>query len=96
MLSIDCLLNVVAAVEKLTDVAVEGIAVTPDASAGVAPHSTKLLAHLCAAVELQCQAAVNALVLSVLTGTDQMMCDLHSIVYYAFDASMLRPLVLQP
>ena len=74
MLSIDCLLNTVAAVEKLTDVAVEGIAVTPDASAGVAPHSTKLLAHLCMAVKLQCQAAVNALILSMLTGTDQMMC----------------------
>ncbi|DBA68408.1 TPA: hypothetical protein ACH3X2_013711 [Trebouxia sp. C0005] len=33
MLAIDCLLNVVAALEKLTDVAVEGIVVTPDASA---------------------------------------------------------------
>ncbi len=35
MLSIDCLLNVVAALEKLTDIAVEGVVVTPDASAGV-------------------------------------------------------------
>ncbi len=34
MLAIDCLLNVVAALEKLTDVAVEGTVVTPDASAG--------------------------------------------------------------
>ncbi len=34
MLAIDCLLNVVSALEKLTDVAVEGTVVTPDASAG--------------------------------------------------------------
>ena len=34
MLSIDSLLNVVAAIEKLTDVAVDGVVVTPDASAG--------------------------------------------------------------
>lgn len=34
MLSIDSLLNVVAALEKLTDVAVDGVVVTPDASAG--------------------------------------------------------------
>ena len=39
MLSIDCLLSVVAALEKLTDVAVEGVAVSPDASAGVSLHS---------------------------------------------------------
>lgn len=32
MLSIDCLLNTVAALEKLTDVAVDGVAVTPDAA----------------------------------------------------------------
>ena len=34
MLSIDSLLNVVAAIEKLTDVAVDGVVVTPDASSG--------------------------------------------------------------
>lgn len=34
MLSIDSLLNVVAALEKLTDVAVDGVVLTPDASAG--------------------------------------------------------------
>ena len=34
MLSIDCLLNTVAALEKLTDVAVDGVAVTPDAASG--------------------------------------------------------------
>lgn len=33
MLAIDCLLNTVAALEKLTDVAVEG-AVSPDAATG--------------------------------------------------------------
>ena len=33
MLAIDCLLNIVSALEKLTDVAVEG-AVSPDATAG--------------------------------------------------------------
>lgn len=38
MLSIDSLLHVVAALEKLTDVAVDGAAVTPDASAGIMPN----------------------------------------------------------
>ena len=35
MLSIDSLLNIVAALEKLTDVAVDGVVVSPDASAGI-------------------------------------------------------------
>ena len=38
MLSIDSLLNVVAALEKLTDLAVDGVVVTPDASAGTLSH----------------------------------------------------------
>ena len=42
MLAVDCLLNTVAALEKLTDVAVEG-AVSPDAAAGRAAGSQDVM-----------------------------------------------------
>lgn len=45
MLSIDSLLNVVAALEKLTDIAVDGVVVTPDASAGTSMLLTDTYRH---------------------------------------------------
>ena len=39
MLGIDCLLNIVTALEKLTDVAIEG-ATSPDSAAGSVPVAT--------------------------------------------------------
>ena len=62
MLSIDSLLNVVAALEKLTDIAVEGVVVTPDASAGteLAPSQClDWLMHTC--IRLPCCVCLNCL-----------------------------------
>ena len=39
MLATDCLLGVVASAEKLTDIAVDNVAVTPDAAAGMLAYN---------------------------------------------------------